>query len=248
MPLFRQIQPEAINRETAWAHPRLSFRRGRNPKTQGLGSYKLVRLLVTLTTTFLLSSCAHLGLTSDSEDPTSAPSLEYSLAAEKSISPEGIGANGYDLVTMLESQGKEVVAGSRDYAATHDGVTYFFTNAENRQTFLDSPARYTPKYGGFCGWGMVDYRDTSDQERHLNIPHATPTPPVSDGGVYAVFGRNKNARIIGFYNQTVYERFLVDPALYELTADLTWNERRDDALVPWNAVSEHVRSLKEDQK
>lgn len=65
--------------------------------------------------------------------------------------------------------------------------------------------------------------------------------------MYAVFGEGEDARIIGFYNEAVYERFLADPVLYESTANMTWNEQRDEALVLWNAVADKIRSLNEEQ-
>lgn len=146
---------------------------------------------------------------------------------------------------MLETDGA-IAIGSGEYVATHEGATYLFKTARNRETFKQNPARYAPKYSGFCGWGMVDYRDVTT-DKPVNIPHATPTPSISDGGVYVVWGEGDTARIMGFYNRKAYERFLVDPDMYEATADKTWAERRADALVPWEAVAEEMKTLRRKQ-
>lgn len=37
--------------------------------------------------------------------------------------------------------------------AEHEGLTYRFVSEENRRTFLASPARYVPAFGGYCASG-----------------------------------------------------------------------------------------------
>ncbi len=37
----------------------------------------------------------------------------------------------------------------------HAGVTYRFSNAANRDSFMKDPAKYAPQFGGFCSNGMV---------------------------------------------------------------------------------------------
>ena len=43
--------------------------------------------------------------------------------------------------------------GSESLAATHEGRTYYFASARNREAFAAAPARYEPQYGGFCANG-----------------------------------------------------------------------------------------------
>jgi YHS domain-containing protein len=47
------------------------------------------------------------------------------------------------------------VAGRPDIKAEHDGVTYRFASAANRERFAAEPGRYAPQYGGFCSNGAV---------------------------------------------------------------------------------------------
>jgi hypothetical protein len=37
---------------------------------------------------------------------------------------------------------------------THDGITYHFSTAQNKETFKANPARYEPQYGGWCAYAM----------------------------------------------------------------------------------------------
>jgi YHS domain-containing protein len=54
---------------------------------------------------------------------------------------------GYDPVGYF-TDGKPV-RGKHTIAATHDGRTYYFASPEHRATFVASPTRYEPQYGGF---------------------------------------------------------------------------------------------------
>lgn len=48
---------------------------------------------------------------------------------------------------------KKPVAGDPAIRAEHDGVTYRFASAGNRDAFLRDPRRYEPRYAGFCASG-----------------------------------------------------------------------------------------------
>lgn len=63
---------------------------------------------------------------------------------------DGVGAGGYDVVAYF-TQGA-AVPGDAAIAVEHDGVTWRFASAENRDTFLADPAKYAPQYGGYCSY------------------------------------------------------------------------------------------------
>ena len=63
---------------------------------------------------------------------------------------DGVGAGGYDVVAYF-TQGA-AVPGDAAITAQHDGATWRFTSAENRDTFLADPAKYAPQYGGYCAY------------------------------------------------------------------------------------------------
>jgi YHS domain-containing protein len=66
----------------------------------------------------------------------------------------GIVLDGYDPVAYFK-QGK-AVKGKKDFAVFHQGVTYHFSSALNKEEFKKNPAGYEPQYGGWCAYAMGD--------------------------------------------------------------------------------------------
>lgn len=64
-----------------------------------------------------------------------------------------LGLQGYSPVSYLEKQLAE--PGSPAFRADHEGVTYFFTSAQQRRQFAQNPQRYLPAYGGYCAYGCA---------------------------------------------------------------------------------------------
>ena len=73
------------------------------------------------------------------------------LAAKLNLS-SGVAIQGYDPVAYV-TEGA-AVGGDAGITAKHDGATYQFASAANRDTFLSDPARYAPQYGGFCAYAV----------------------------------------------------------------------------------------------
>lgn len=66
---------------------------------------------------------------------------------------DGLAVHGYDVVAYF-TEGKPV-EGSGDFTATHEGATYQFSSADNRDKFSANPAAYAPQYGGYCAFGTA---------------------------------------------------------------------------------------------
>lgn len=62
---------------------------------------------------------------------------------------------GYDPVAYFLSS--KAIKGSAANVVSQDGVTYYFSSAENKAAFLKTPAAYEPQYGGWCAYAMGDY-------------------------------------------------------------------------------------------
>jgi len=65
---------------------------------------------------------------------------------------KGLALEGYDAVSYLLQN--KAVKGSREYAVYHQGITYYFSSASNKEEFKKSPARFEPAYGGWCAYAM----------------------------------------------------------------------------------------------
>lgn len=63
------------------------------------------------------------------------------------------GVLGYDLVSY-HTEGRPV-RGNGNNVVVVDGVTYLFTNEENKNAFEKNPEKYLPAYGGYCAYGVA---------------------------------------------------------------------------------------------
>lgn len=89
---------------------------------------------------------------------TAALPLEVAKA-QKSTTPavytgivKGVAVGGYDPVAYFSE--KKPVQGKADIALVHDGATWRFASAANRDAFKANPAKYAPQYGGHCAWAV----------------------------------------------------------------------------------------------
>jgi YHS domain-containing protein len=64
----------------------------------------------------------------------------------------GLAIQGYD-PTAYFTQSK-AVKGTKQFAATVEGATYYFASASNKDLFVKDPKKYEPQYGGWCAYAM----------------------------------------------------------------------------------------------
>ena len=68
------------------------------------------------------------------------------------IDDSKIGLQGYSPVSYLDLGLAQ--RGSKQFKATHEGIAYYFTSAEQKKAFQKNPAKYMPQFGGFCAFGV----------------------------------------------------------------------------------------------
>jgi YHS domain-containing protein len=66
------------------------------------------------------------------------------------VDKEGLALEGYD-PTSYFIDGKPV-KGDPALSRRFQGATYYFVDAEHKNTFEKDPAKYVPQFGGFCGY------------------------------------------------------------------------------------------------
>lgn len=81
-----------------------------------------------------------------------AASARHAAAAKVNLDG-GVAIKGHDPVAYF-TQGA-AVAGDAAFTATHEGATYQFASAENRDMFLAEPAKFAPQYGGYCAYAVA---------------------------------------------------------------------------------------------
>lgn len=85
----------------------------------------------------------------------------YSIQAQATLRAKqfnldnGLAIQGYDPVAYFTQQ--KAVKGSKQIASTVEGVTYYFSSADNRDLFNKNPKSYEPQYGGWCAYAMGSY-------------------------------------------------------------------------------------------
>lgn len=65
----------------------------------------------------------------------------------------GLAVQGYDVVAYQTVM--RPTRGTEQFTATHNGATYRFASAANRDRFVAEPERYVPAYGGYCAMGVA---------------------------------------------------------------------------------------------
>ncbi len=66
---------------------------------------------------------------------------------------EGTAVGGYDAVAYHTQ--RSAVAGDSGITLQHEGATWRFASAANRDAFAADPDAYAPEYGGHCAWAMA---------------------------------------------------------------------------------------------
>lgn len=107
--------------------------------------------------------------------------------------------NGYDPVAYFTEE--KPVKGDAAFSADHDGATFYFSSAENLETFNADPAKYAPQYGGYCAWAVSKgYTAKTDPDAFS----------IFDGKLYLN------------YNKAVRVRWSIDKAGNVAAADANW--------------------------
>jgi len=107
---------------------------------------------VALASFLLLASCASGGV---SASVASAEGARPTIS-DYNLDRDGLAIQGYDPVAYFPEYGGEATKGSETISATHRGVTYRFATEGHKRAFLENPAKFEPRYGGWCAWAMAD--------------------------------------------------------------------------------------------
>jgi YHS domain-containing protein len=120
-------------------------------------------------------------------------------AGENNLDSSGLALQGYDPVAYFTEQ--KPVRGKPEFTAQHEGATYRFANAANRDAFAAAPGKYAPQYGGYCAFGAASGYKAAIQ------PDAW---TVVDGKLYLN------------YNQSVRRQWSSDIPGFIRKADANW--------------------------
>jgi YHS domain-containing protein len=104
-------------------------------------------------------------------------------AGENNLDSSGLALRGYDPVAYFTEN--QPVPGKAEFTARHEGATYRFASAANRDAFVAAPAKYAPQYGGYCAYGMAS---------GYKAPIEPDAWTVVDGKLYLNYNREVRSR------------------------------------------------------
>ena len=115
----------------------------------------------------------------------------------------GVAIQGYDPVSYFKEN--KAVQGKKELAYQHDGVTYYFSSAANKNAFAASPAAFEPQYGGWCAYAMGATGEKVEIDPE--------TFKVVEGKLYLFYNR--------FFNNTL-PKWNKEEAALKTKADMNW--------------------------
>ena len=78
---------------------------------------------------------------------------ETSEEAGRILADEGVALEGYCPVAYFAAN--KPLLGKKEFAADHNGITYYFVSDDARNLFRKNPTKYLPEFGGWCAFGMA---------------------------------------------------------------------------------------------
>ena len=120
-------------------------------------------------------------------------------AGESNLDSSGLALKGYDPVAYFTE--KKPLKGKVEFTAQHEGATYRFASAANRDAFAEAPQQYAPQYGGYCAFGVAG---------GYKAPIEPDAWTVADGKLYLN------------YSQSVRSRWASDIPGFVRKADTNW--------------------------
>lgn len=120
------------------------------------------------------------------------------------VDKQHLAIGGFDPVAYF-TNGK-AVEGSKTITYVHDGITYRFSTAANRNTFLTNPAMYEPQYGGWCAYAM----GTSGEKVEVDPK----TFKIVDGKLFLFYN--------SFFNNTL-KSWNKNERVFKTKADANWS-------------------------
>jgi YHS domain-containing protein len=117
----------------------------------------------------------------------------------------GLAIQGYDPVAYFANN--KAIEGEREFATVHNGATYYFATAKNRETFKANPSKYEPQYGGWCAYAMGATGEKVEVDPE--------TFKILDGELYLFYNK--------FFNNTL-PKWNGDEAKLKSAADKNWTK------------------------
>ncbi|MBI2517025.1 MAG: YHS domain protein [Opitutae bacterium] len=98
-------------------------------------------------------------------------------AATLNVDDHGVFLGGYDVVAYFTAH--EATVGDLRFSTRHEGAIFHFATQGHLDAFKAAPARYLPKFGGFCAFAVANGKTT--------VKANPRTFKLRDGALYLFF-------------------------------------------------------------
>jgi len=132
------------------------------------------------------------------------PGAKPRHVSQYNLDKDGLALRGFDPVAYFPEGGGRALKGLAELEIVHQGVRYRFASEQDRELFRKKPAKYEPRYGGWCAFAMA-----SGEKVEID-----PKAFVVDGDKLFVFYKS-------LINDT-RKKWLKDAAKLEPEADAAW--------------------------
>ena len=137
---------------------------------------------------------------------TVAMAQDASVTRKKNFNTDnGIALQGYDAVAYFTQN--KAVKGKAELAVFNQGITYYFSTADNKEAFKKDPSKYEPQYGGWCAYAM------GNDGSKVNIDPST--FKILDGKLYVFYNK--------FFTNTL-KSWNKDEAHLKTSANANWQK------------------------
>jgi YHS domain-containing protein len=116
-----------------------------------------------------------------------------------------IAIKGFDPVSYFNGK---PVKGDSKISFDYKGVTYYFVNDANKETFKSAPPKYEPAYGGWCAYTVALNGDRVKVDPTVYI--------ITDGKLYLFYNFNGENRLL---------KWKADEKKLKPAADRHWREK-----------------------
>lgn len=127
------------------------------------------------------------------------PNVEATEGFLTNINKSGVVIEGYDPVAYFTDN--RPVKGTAQFSEHFQGGTYWFASRQHADLFRQSPQKYAPQYGAFCGYAV-------------SIGKLRPVDPT----IFQI----ENGRLILQHTKEAYDLFNKDLQQSVNKADATW--------------------------
>jgi len=146
---------------------------------------------------FLIATATVLGAVSAA--PAAFAVDEYNVSTGTTLAGEPVALRGNDTVSLAIGHG--VTDGHARFTHVHDGVAYYFSSEESKDSFASNPSAYAPQYGGFCAFGVAIGKKLDANPRFADIV---------------------NGKLYVFLNAVAFEKYKEDKAGTLAKAEKNW--------------------------